>query len=121
MIPQNKKYFVYPDCVDGRKSFNGLSGIVRSELGCNPAGGDVYVFVSSGRRSLKLLFWEHGGFVIYHKKMDKGDFEVPPLRADGQGRYISEIQLLQNERHKTPGIPDRCLKTNQYLTDGSNK
>jgi transposase len=95
MIPQNKKYFVYPDCVDGRKGFNGLSGIVRNELGCNPAGGDVYVFVSSGRRTIKLLFWEHGGFVIYHKIMDNGRFEVPPLRADGQGRYISEIQLLQ--------------------------
>jgi hypothetical protein len=27
--------------------------------------------------------------------MDNGRFEVPPLRADGQGRYISEIQLLQ--------------------------
>lgn len=27
--------------------------------------------------------------------MDNGNFQVPPLRADGQGRYISEIQLLQ--------------------------
>jgi transposase len=27
--------------------------------------------------------------------MDNGSFEVPPLRADGQGRHISEIQLLQ--------------------------
>lgn len=95
MIPQNKKYFVYPDCVDGRKSFNGLSGIVRSELGGDPAGGDVFIFVSGGRRSIKLLFWEHGGFVIYHKKMDHGNFQVPPLRVDGLGRYISEIQLLQ--------------------------
>lgn len=41
MIPANKKYFVYPDCVDGRKSFNGLAGIIRSELQGNPAGGDV--------------------------------------------------------------------------------
>ena len=43
----------------------------------------------------KLLFWEHGGFVIYYKRMDNGSFEVPPLRADGQGGHISEIQLLQ--------------------------
>ncbi|WP_104162209.1 IS66 family insertion sequence element accessory protein TnpB, partial [Arthrobacter sp. ZGTC212] len=41
------------------------------------------------------LFWEHGGFVIYYKKMDQGRFEVPPLRADGQGAFISEIQVLQ--------------------------
>lgn len=95
MIPADKKYFVYPDCVDGRKSFNGLAGIIRSELQGNPAGGDVFIFISRSRQSIKLLFWEYGGFVIYYKRMDNGSFEVPPLRADGQGRHISEIQLLQ--------------------------
>ena len=95
MIPAGKNYFVYPDCIDGRKSFNGLTGIIRSELQRDPSGGDVYIFVSRSRQSIKLLFWEHGGFVIYYKKMDNGSFEVPPLRADGQGRHISEIQLLQ--------------------------
>lgn len=95
MIPTGKNYFVYPDCIDGRKSFNGLTGIIRSELQRDPAGGDVYIFVSRSRQSIKLLFWEHGGFVIYYKRMDHGSFEVPPLRADGQGRHISEIQLLQ--------------------------
>lgn len=95
MIPAGKKYFVYPDCIDGRKSFNGLAGIVRGELHSDPTTGDVFIFVSRSRQSIKLLFWEHGGFVIYYKKMDNGSFEVPPLRADGQGRHISEIQLLQ--------------------------
>ena len=95
MIPTGKNYFVYPDCIDGRKSFNGLTGIIRSELQRDPAGGDVFIFVSRSRQSIKLLFGEHGGFVIYYKKMDNGSFEVPPLRADGQGRHISEIQLLQ--------------------------
>ncbi|WP_086949627.1 IS66 family insertion sequence element accessory protein TnpB [Sphingobacterium sp. JB170] len=95
MIPAHKKYFVYPWCVDGRKSFNGLAGIVRTELGNDPANGDVFVFLSKTRQSIKLLFWEHGGFVIYYKKMDRGNFEAPPLRADGKGSYISEIQLLQ--------------------------
>ena len=55
----------------------------------------MFIFVSRSRQSIKLLFWEHGGFVIYYKKMDNGSFQVPPLRADGQGRNISEIQLLQ--------------------------
>jgi hypothetical protein len=38
MIPSAKSYFVYPDCIDGRKSFNGLTGIIRSELQRDPAG-----------------------------------------------------------------------------------
>lgn len=43
-IPTAKRYFVYPECVDGRKSFNGLSGLVKSELGSDPANGDVLSF-----------------------------------------------------------------------------
>lgn len=95
MIPNHRKYFVWPECIDGRKSFNGLAGLIRSELGCDPKNGDVFIFLNRTRQSIKLLFWEHGGFVIYCKKMDCGRFEAPPLRADGQGIYISEIQLLQ--------------------------
>lgn len=94
-IPVSRKYFVYPECVDGRKSFNGLSGLVKDDLGTDPSNGDVFIFLSRSRSSIKLLFWEHGGFVIYYKKMDQGCFEVPPLRADGKGIFISEIQVLQ--------------------------
>jgi len=42
MIPTAKNYFVYPDCIDSRKSFNGLTGIIRGELQRDPAGGDVF-------------------------------------------------------------------------------
>lgn len=86
---------MYRDCIDGQKSFNGLTGIIRAELQRDPAGGDVFIFVSLSRQSIKLLFWEHGGFVICYKRMDNGSFEVPLLPADGQGRHISENQLLQ--------------------------
>ena len=79
MIPNARNYFVYPDCIDGRKSFNGLTGIIRAELQLDPAGGDVFIFVSRSWHSIKLLFWEHGGFVIYYKRMDNGSFEVPAL------------------------------------------
>ena len=91
MVPTGRKHFVYPDCIDGRKNFNGLTGIVRSELQSDP----LMVMSISSRRSLKLLFYEYGGFVVYHKKLDRGIFASPPLRADGEGRFISEVQLLQ--------------------------
>lgn len=93
--PTDRKYFVYPFCVDGRKSFNGLCGLVRTELKRDPASGEVFVFLAASMSSIKLLFWDHGGFVIYYKKMDRGRFQMPPLRVDGKGYYISEIQLLQ--------------------------
>lgn len=47
MILTAKNYFVYPDYIDGRKSFNGLTGIIRSELQRDPAGGMMYLFLSA--------------------------------------------------------------------------
>lgn len=95
MLPSDKRFFVYPDRVDGRKGFNGLCGLVRDELGENPAEGDVFIFVNYTRKRIKLLFWKDNGFVLYYKMLEKGIFQLPPGRADGQAYSISEAQLLQ--------------------------
>ncbi|MCC5906344.1 MAG: IS66 family insertion sequence element accessory protein TnpB [Balneolaceae bacterium] len=65
-----------------RKSFNGLSGLVRSELGRDPASGEVFVFLNRRRTLMKLLHWEAGGYVLYYKRLEEGTF-TPPT---GQGR-----------------------------------
>jgi transposase len=57
MIPNAKNYFVYPDRIDGRKSFNVLIGIIRSELQCDHEERDVFIFVS---RSNKVLSYYSG-------------------------------------------------------------
>lgn len=38
-----------------RKSFDGLCGLVGSELGRNPTSGEVFVFLNSKRTHIKLL------------------------------------------------------------------
>lgn len=60
-----------------RKSFDGLSGLVRSELGKDPMTGDVFIFLNKRRNMLKLLHWESGGFVLYYKRLEKGTFTAP--------------------------------------------
>jgi len=42
---------------DMRKSFDGLSGIVRGELGRDPLSGDLFVFVNRRRDFVKALYW----------------------------------------------------------------
>lgn len=68
-----------------RKSFNGLSGLVRNELGKEPAGGDVFVFLNRARTHLKLLHWERGGFVLYYKRLEQGTFTLPSFK-DGENQ-----------------------------------
>lgn len=79
-------YHFYKKPCDMRKSFAGLSGLVRNELGQEPSNGDVFVFLNRTRTHLKLLHWERGGFVLYYKRLEKGSF-TPPVIKEGQTSF----------------------------------
>lgn len=85
-LGSSNTYHFYRNACDMRKSFNGLSGLVRNELGQEPANGDVFVFLNRNRTHLKLLHWERGGFVLYYKRLEKGSF-TPPDIIDGKTSF----------------------------------
>lgn len=85
-------FYFYQSPCDMRKSFNGLSGLVRNELGKEPCNGDVFVFLNKTRTHLKLLHWERGGFVLYYKRLEQGTFATPVFK-EGESR-ISWSQLI---------------------------
>ncbi len=58
-----------------RKGYNGLSGLVRNKMASDPTSGDVYVFFNRNRQLMKMLVWDHDGFAIYSKCLEKGTFE----------------------------------------------
>lgn len=87
-------YHFYRQPCDMRKSFNGLSGLVRNELGQEPSNGDVFVFLNRNRTHLKLLHWERGGFVLYYKRLEKGSFTPPEIREDQTCFSWPELVLM---------------------------
>ena len=56
----------------------GLCGVVRKFLDGEPLHG-VWVFYNHNRTDLKILWFEHGGFVVAHKKLCQGRFRIPPF------------------------------------------
>jgi len=78
-----------------RKSFDGLSGLVRSGLGMDPASGDVYVFLNRRRDRLKLLLWQGDGFALYYKRLERGTFESPKPAADNILSHPELLLILQ--------------------------
>lgn len=87
-------YHFYPKPCDMRKSFNGLSGLVKNELGREATSGDVFIFLNRNRTHLKLLHWEAGGFVLYYKRLEQGSFTPPVLKGDNPGMTWSELVLM---------------------------
>src|SRR5690625_149373 len=82
-LNSSHRYHLYRGACDMRKSFNGLSGLVRNQLGRDPASGEVFVFLNRRRTLIKLLHWEAGGYVLYYKRLEQGTF-TPPSLVEGR-------------------------------------
>ena len=73
---QSLKVYVCTEAVDMRKSFAGLSGLVRGELKGDPLSGHVFCFFNRRRNFVKLLFWERTGYCIIAKRLVRGTFSA---------------------------------------------
>lgn len=78
LITTTRIYFYRAPC-DMRKSFNGLCGLIRSELGADPLSGSLFVFVNRRRNMVKLMYWDSDGFMILFKRLERGCFRLPDI------------------------------------------
>jgi transposase len=77
-----------------RKGFDSLCGIIQQHLQQNPLSGAVFIFLNKRRNQIKLLLWEGDGFSLYHKRLEKGTYELPLCSGEARRAAISADQLL---------------------------
>ena len=77
---------------DLRKGFEGLFGLVRDRLLCDPLSGHVFVFANAQRTRLRLLFWDGSGLWVCTKRLERGRFCWPEA-----GTGETKITLTQEE------------------------
>ena len=65
--------------IDGRKAING-GACVMDTFNQKLMDGSVFVFYNHARNRIKCLFWDRNGFVLYHKRLERGKFHV---KTDG--------------------------------------
>lgn len=93
-LTSQHRYYLYRRAVDMRKSFDGLSGVVRNELGRDPMDGEVYVFLNRQRSLVKLLVWDRSGWAIWSKRLERGSYELPRSEASGMSLSWPELVLI---------------------------
>lgn len=59
---------------DLRKGYGGLAGLVHREMGHDLVQGDLFLFVSRDRRTLRILAWDGSGLVLVSKRLARGRF-----------------------------------------------
>lgn len=80
------RIYLAAGATDMRKGFEGLYGLVRDQLQCEPLSGHVFLFCNAQRNRLKLLFWDGSGLWVCAKRLQKGRFRWP--EADGEQAKI---------------------------------
>lgn len=74
--------FLHRDPVDFRKAINGLSIIVEDHMPSSPFAPALFVFCNKSRHQLKVLYWDHTGFALWQKRLEKDKFKWPRKHSE---------------------------------------
>jgi len=94
--PATKVYLAL-GATDMRKGFDGLYGLVRDRLSCEPTSGHLFLFCNARRNRLKILYWDGSGLWNCAKRLERGRFSWPLVLSEGETKVLlshEELALL---------------------------
>jgi transposase len=87
------RIYLAPGATDMRKGFNGLFGLVRDQMLCDPLSGHLFLFANKQRTRLKVIFWDGTGLWVCSKKLERGRFRWPVASAEQRKVRLSQEEL----------------------------
>ena len=78
---------------DMRRSFDGLSAVVRNHLAADPSSGEWFVFINRRATQIKVLAFEEGGYCVWSKRLEAGQFAALGVVGSGK-RSLSRTEFL---------------------------
>jgi len=88
------RIFLASGPTDLRKSFEGLSDLVRHQCKEDPLSGHLFVFANRRKNRLKILFWDGSGLWVCAKRLERGCFCWPKTTEPGALRIVAEELTL---------------------------
>lgn len=82
MFGPNTQVFLAPGVTDLRKSINGLSVLVESQMELDLFSGYLFGFCNRNRDLIKLLYWDRNGFCLWMKRLERDRFKWPLKGVD---------------------------------------
>ena len=91
----DKRIFLACGATDMRKNINGLAAIVEGSFKLDPFCGALFIFCNRNRDRVKILEFDHDGFWLYFKRLEKGHFKWPVPGKDATMVLTSnELSIL---------------------------
>lgn len=96
MITSINKVYLSAEYTDMRKSIDGLAAIVQESFKLDPFSNSIFVFCNKNRNKIKILHWEHNGFWLHYRRLEKGIFQWPKENNSTIILSNRELQWLLN-------------------------
>lgn len=112
--PEGGRVYLYLTPVDFRKSIDGLSVVVQTELGRSPSNGDVYLFRSKKRDKLKALVYSHNSYTLWYRRCEVGKF-IFPGETSGQIELDAAYQQWLLSSHYYQQLPDMKAQQHEHF------
>ena len=79
MLNKNRidKVYLAVGPTDLRKSIDGLAVLVQEQFRLDPFSRSLFVFCNRKKDKIKILEWDHDGFWLYYKRLEKSRFQWP--------------------------------------------
>ena len=102
------RIYVATGATDLRRSIDGLAALVRQRFDLDPLSGHLFLFRNRRGDRLKILAWDHGGFWVLYKRLERGTFAWPSdddgdpvtMRSGDLGLLLSGIDLAHTRRRR---------------------
>jgi len=102
-----RQVFLACGSTDLRKSIDGLAVLVKEAFALNPFSQSLFVFCNRRKDKLKILQWEHNGFWLHYRRLERGKFKWPANQGDvvridyRELRWLLDgLSLKQPQAHK---------------------
>lgn len=84
--------YLYTEAIDFRKGINGLATVVQEQMNLDVFDPALFVFCGRHRHTLKILYWDHTGFALWYKRLERDKF-VWPKKSSKSTWTVSHEQL----------------------------
>jgi len=111
MLSRSSSYKVYLalGATDLRKSIDGLSLLVQERFKLDLFSRSLFVFCNRKRDKIKILEWDHTGFWLHYKRLEKDTFQWPEtvsgthLEIDDRAfRWLLDgLNIKERQAHKS--------------------
>ena len=94
-ITSTMRIFVCEQATDMRRSFEGLSYLVKEVIKEDPLTGHLFLFFNRTRDKLKVLYFDRSGFAIWYKELQRGTFTHPVKKELTHAEIMCVLEGLE--------------------------